>query len=75
MTRRASRSDPVTRKGPSGQRCRCGRRLRCAVDAGTEAGTVNTYQEVDWKIVFDIATNRLGDFAEFAHGVESKLPE
>ena len=37
--------------------------------------SVDTYQRVDWAIVFDIITNRLGDFAEFARSIEAKLPE
>jgi uncharacterized protein YutE (UPF0331/DUF86 family) len=43
--------------------------MRMKKAAGFRNIAVHAYQEIDWKIVFSIITNRLTDFVEFAKAI------
>ncbi len=36
---------------------------------------VHAYQELDWEVVHDIVTRRLGDFADFVREIEASVGE
>ncbi len=48
-------------------------RMRRAV--GFRNISVHAYRELDWEIVHSIATQRLGDFVEFARAIEAVLTD
>ena len=48
-------------------------RMRKAV--GFRNTAVHAYQELDWEVVHDIVTRRLGDFADFVREIEASVGE